>query len=143
MEEADGIALEALPLWRADLYIEQAQASELRSGFANGRRALGVQPSRRIGNPPGEGAWLVIEPDADASSAWLRTVGGAADTDILYQYIRSQDMVEKIDAKLDVRLEERSCDRGRLARTACVVVAYRDERARAQLYEMQLASCRR
>lgn len=29
--------------------------------------------------------------------------GGAADTDILYQYIRSQDMVEKIDSELDVR----------------------------------------
>ena len=29
--------------------------------------------------------------------------GGAADTDILYQYIRSQDMVEKVDAELDIR----------------------------------------
>lgn len=29
--------------------------------------------------------------------------GGASDTDILYEYIRSQDMVEKIDAELDLR----------------------------------------
>ncbi|MDT1060366.1 capsule biosynthesis protein [Paracoccus sp. CPCC 101403] len=29
--------------------------------------------------------------------------GGASDTDVLYEYIRSQDMVEKIDAKLDLR----------------------------------------
>lgn len=29
--------------------------------------------------------------------------GGASDTDILYEYIRSQDMVEKIDAQLDLR----------------------------------------
>ncbi len=28
---------------------------------------------------------------------------GASDTDILYEYIRSQDMVEKIDARLDLR----------------------------------------
>lgn len=29
--------------------------------------------------------------------------GGASDTDILYEYIRSQDMVERIDAQLDLR----------------------------------------
>jgi capsular polysaccharide transport system permease protein len=29
---------------------------------------------------------------------------GASDTDILYEYIRSQDMVEKIDAKLDLHM---------------------------------------
>lgn len=29
--------------------------------------------------------------------------GGASDTDILYEYIRSQDMVEKIDNQLDLR----------------------------------------
>ncbi|WP_347266278.1 capsule biosynthesis protein [Paracoccus sp. (in: a-proteobacteria)] len=29
--------------------------------------------------------------------------GGASDTDVLYEYIRSQDMVERIDAKLDLR----------------------------------------
>lgn len=29
--------------------------------------------------------------------------GGASDTDILYEYIRSQDMVEKIDDRLDLR----------------------------------------
>lgn len=29
--------------------------------------------------------------------------GSASDTDILYEYIRSQDMVEKIDAELDLR----------------------------------------
>ncbi|WP_152988178.1 capsule biosynthesis protein [Paracoccus sp. MKU1] len=33
----------------------------------------------------------------------LTGAGGASDTDILYEYIRSQDMVERIDARLDLR----------------------------------------
>lgn len=41
--------------------------------------------------------------DLLAGFAPLGGGSGAADTDILYEYIRSQDMVEKIDAQLDLR----------------------------------------
>lgn len=37
-------------------------------------------------------------------SSFTGSSGTASDTDILYEYIRSQDMVEQIDAKLDLRL---------------------------------------
>lgn len=36
-------------------------------------------------------------------SSFTGSSGSASDTDILYEYIRSQDMVEQIDAKLDLR----------------------------------------